>query len=74
VDTPKQLNLFEFARRAAAVPAKPAEAALTVDDYRRMLHSAQVIQLNPRYTPRDLGLLANLERFLRTRIRMERGC
>jgi hypothetical protein len=71
--TPKQLNLFEYARRAQAVRAKPAAAPLTLADYRRMLHSAQVMQLNPRYTAREHGLLSNLERYLRAQIRMERA-
>jgi hypothetical protein len=69
MDTPKQLNLFEYARRGPAVPAKPAP--LTLADYRRMLHSAQVT-LNPRYTAHEHGLLANLERYLRTQITMAR--
>lgn len=73
MDTPKQLNLFEFARRAVVAPAKPAEAPPTVDRYRRMLHTAQIMQMNPRYDGREQGLLANLERHLRRRIRMELG-
>jgi hypothetical protein len=51
-------------------PAKPAEAPLTVDHYHRMIHATQV--MNPRYDAREQGLLANLERHLRRRIRMLR--
>jgi hypothetical protein len=47
---PRQLS-FEFG--PVAVPAKPLAPALTIADCRRMLHTAQVFQLNaPRYRPR----------------------
>jgi hypothetical protein len=70
--TPKQLNLFEFARRAVGVPAKPAAAQVTIADTRRMLHTVQVMQMKPGYTARQLALLADLERWLRTSIKMAR--
>jgi hypothetical protein len=66
-DTPKQLNLFEWARRAVAPPAKPP--AVQIADCRRMLHTAHVMAMNPCYTPREQGLLTNLEGHLRWRIR-----
>jgi hypothetical protein len=73
MNAPKQLNLFEFAGRAVAAPAKPATTQLTIADKRRILHVAQVMQMNPRYTALHRALLANLERWLRTLIKIELG-
>lgn len=73
MDAPRQLNLFEYARRAEAAPAKPAEAPLSVDRYRCMIHTTQVMQMNPKYNSREQGLLAKLERHLRRRVRTELG-
>jgi hypothetical protein len=68
---PKQLSLFEWARRAEAAPATTTQ--LTIADKRRILHVAQVMQMNPPYTPLRRELLANLERWLRTLIKTECG-
>ena len=56
-----------------AGPAKPTTTQLTIADKRRILHIAQVMQMNPRYTALHRALLANLERWLRTLIKMELG-
>jgi hypothetical protein len=69
--TPRQGNLFEYANRAVAAPAKPS--AVQIADCRRMLYAAQIMAMNPRYTPREQGLLANLEGHLRWRIRRMQG-
>jgi hypothetical protein len=47
MDRPKQLSLFGWARRAEAAPATTTQ--LTIADKRRILHVAQVMQMNPRY-------------------------
>lgn len=71
MDRPKRLNLVEWARRAEAAPATTTQFAIA--DKRRILHVAQVMQMNPRYTALHRALLANLERWLRTLIKMELG-
>jgi hypothetical protein len=52
-----------------AAPAKPPVLEITLVDLRRMLHSAQIMRMNPRYSPREVGILANLDRRLRWSIR-----
>jgi hypothetical protein len=68
--TPKQLNLFEFSRRAVGVPAKPAAARVTIADTRRMLHTVQVMQMQPGKSPERLEMLHQFERSCRAEIKL----
>jgi hypothetical protein len=63
---PRQLSLF--ARRPEA-PTKPSEPSLTVEDCRRILHTAQVMQLNTARPARELFALGRLEVWMRGMIR-----
>jgi hypothetical protein len=67
--TPRQGNLFEWARRAAAAPAKPPAVQITLANVRHQLHVCMIMQMAPNYTEREHSLLANLERHLRCQIR-----
>jgi hypothetical protein len=63
---PRQLSLF--ARRPLA-PTKPSEPSLTVEDCRRILHTAQVMQMNTARPARELFALGRLEVWMRGMIR-----
>jgi hypothetical protein len=50
---PRQLS-FQFGRPPVAVPAKPLAPALTSADRRRILRTAQAMQLNTARPDREL--------------------
>jgi hypothetical protein len=66
---PRQLELFAH-RRAAD---QKRSVAPTLEELRRIMHAAQVMQMNPRYSERERCLLANLEGHMRRQIRGTQG-
>jgi hypothetical protein len=83
MDTPKQLNLFEFARRVAMAPTKPPAAPVRravmpdmetlerkLAGARQELHNLQVMQLRPNQSPEKLDLLDKFERSCRAEIKL----
>jgi hypothetical protein len=65
----RQLS-FQFAQRSVVVPAKPAATrTLTIADCRRILHTAQVMQLNIARPARELYALGRLEVWMRGMIK-----
>jgi hypothetical protein len=61
---PRQLS-FQFGRPPVAVPAKPLAPALTSADRRRILRTAQAMQLNTARPDRELYALGRLEVWMR---------
>jgi hypothetical protein len=81
MDTPRQLNLFEWSRRAVAAPSKPQAAPVMPDmdtlqralaAVRQELHNLQVMQMRPNRTPEELAFLHQLERSCRAEIKLRR--
>jgi hypothetical protein len=63
---PRQLSLFA---RRPETPTKLSEPSLTVEDCRRILHTAQVMQMNTARPARELHALGRLEVWMRGIIR-----
>jgi hypothetical protein len=69
MDTPRQLSLFEWARRAVAASVKrPARSPPDMDSLvralaaaRQELHNLQVMSLRPGQSPERLEMLRKLE-------------
>jgi hypothetical protein len=80
MDTPKQLSLFEWARRAVAPSAKrPARSAPDMDTLQRALagarqelHNLQVMSLRPGQSPEQLEMLRKLEVSCRAEVKLRR--
>jgi hypothetical protein len=80
MDTPKQLSLFEWARRAVAASAKrPARSAPDMDalqralaNVRQELHNLQVMSLRPGQSPERLEMLHKLEVSCRAEVKLRR--
>jgi hypothetical protein len=78
MDTPKQLSLFEWARRSVAAPVKrPARSAPDMDTLQRALaaarqelHNLQVMSLRPGQSPERLEMLRKLEISCRAEIKL----
>jgi hypothetical protein len=79
VDTPKQLSLFDWARRAVAAPAKPQAAPVMPDmdtlqralaNVRQELHNLQVMSLRPGQSPERLEMLRKLEVSCRAEVKL----
>jgi hypothetical protein len=64
-----RLLSFRFDSPPVAVPAKPLALALTTADCRRILHAAQVMQMNTARPARELFALGRLEVWMRGMIR-----
>jgi hypothetical protein len=60
---------FQFDRPPVAVPATPAAEQTTIADCRRILHTAQVMQMNTARPVRELYALGRLEVWMRRMIR-----
>jgi hypothetical protein len=63
---PRQLSLFAWRSEA---PTRASEPSLTVEDCRRILHTAQVMQMNTARPARELFALGRLEVWMRGMIR-----
>jgi hypothetical protein len=67
-NAPRQFS-FQSGRPPVVVPATPAAEQTTVADCRRMLHTAQVMQLNTARPARELYALGRLEVWMRGMIK-----
>ena len=65
---PRQLS-FQFGRPPVVAPSKPTPEPTTIADCRRILHTAQVMQLNTARPARELYALGRLEVWMRGMIR-----
>jgi hypothetical protein len=78
MDTPKQFNLFEWARRSVAASVKrPARSAPDMDTLQRALagarqelHNLQVMLLRPGQSPERLAMLRKLELSCRAEVKL----
>jgi hypothetical protein len=65
---PRQLS-FDFGRAPVVVPSRALEEQITVADCRRILHTAQVMQMNTARPARELYALGRLEVWMRGMIK-----
>jgi hypothetical protein len=68
INASRQLS-FEFGRPAMVVPATPAAERITIAECRRILHAAQVMQLDTARPAHELDALGRVEAWMRRMIR-----